>query len=520
MTLDFDGTITVTNCLTITKNVTIDGSGHAVTISGGSNTEVFAVETNATLLLKTLTIADGLSVSPGAITNGGILTVFDCIFSNNSSQPGGASALNALGGAIINVGTLLVSNSSFIQNSAVGEFEGGPIFGEAIMPPAGGAIYNIGNATITECTFSGNNAIGGDGIPGGGPDGDATSGSDALGGAIFNGGSIIVSNSTFVQNFSSGGAGGLGGESFGSGRNEVPVPGASGGNGYGGALYSTSGTAIVVNSTFLSNSAAGGAGGIGGNYASPFPGFSGNGANGGNGGNGNGGAIWVASDWLFITNVTFEFNTSSGASGGAGGSGTFPSGHGAAGSAGLAQGETLGIDGIAVAKNSIFCAQSSETNFFGSVEDAGYNLASDQSSSLTNATSRNGIDPLLGTLGYYGGNTQTIPLLLGSPAINGGDPNAFPPVDQRGRPRPSGPAPDIGAFEYTFPTFGTLSVSNSGAHFVLLGEAGDTSVIDASSNLVDWITLTTNSFGITNAIMILDSTAPVSGGRYYRARLQ
>ena len=40
-------------------------------------------------------------------------------------------------------------------------------------------------------------------------------------------------------------------------------------------------------------------------------------------------------------------------------------------------------------------------------------------------------------------------LLAGSPAIDAGDPASFPSTDQRGYHRPSGPAPDIGAFEYS-----------------------------------------------------------------------
>jgi CSLREA domain-containing protein len=60
------------------------------------------------------------------------------------------------------------------------------------------------------------------------------------------------------------------------------------------------------------------------------------------------------------------------------------------------------------------------------------------------------VDPKLGPLGYYGGPTQTMPLLANSPAIDAGD-NTLIPVrittDQRGASRVNGKAVDLGAFE-------------------------------------------------------------------------
>ena len=53
--------------------------------------------------------------------------------------------------------------------------------------------------------------------------------------------------------------------------------------------------------------------------------------------------------------------------------------------------------------------------------------------------------PLLGSLGSYGGPTQTIPLLPGSPAIDAGTSSGAPTTDQRGENRVG--AVDIGAFE-------------------------------------------------------------------------
>jgi hypothetical protein len=69
---------------------------------------------------------------------------------------------------------------------------------------------------------------------------------------------------------------------------------------------------------------------------------------------------------------------------------------------------------------------------------------------LINGTNGNLVgvaDPGLATLADYGGPTQTIALLPGSPAIDDGSATWVPATDQRGISRPQGPAPDIGAFE-------------------------------------------------------------------------
>jgi hypothetical protein len=62
-------------------------------------------------------------------------------------------------------------------------------------------------------------------------------------------------------------------------------------------------------------------------------------------------------------------------------------------------------------------------------------------------TSANPLDPLFGAFGNFGGPTQTLALLAGSPAIGQGDP-AGPTTDERGVFR-SRTAPSIGAFEFT-----------------------------------------------------------------------
>ncbi len=76
-----------------------------------------------------------------------------------------------------------------------------------------------------------------------------------------------------------------------------------------------------------------------------------------------------------------------------------------------------------------------------------HNLANDES--VPGPNSKRGVNGLLGSLGRYGGPTETMPLLTGSPAVDAGasDFARGIPTDQRGRPRIRGTSVDIGAFE-------------------------------------------------------------------------
>ena len=109
VTMACDGTITLTNTLTITSATTIDGTGHAVTISGDNTTRVFTVTSPINFTLINLTIANGLAVG----TNG---------------APGVVGEIGR-GGAIYAPGaTLGLSNCQFLANIARGGV-GGPTTG-------------------------------------------------------------------------------------------------------------------------------------------------------------------------------------------------------------------------------------------------------------------------------------------------------------------------------------------------------------------------------------------------------
>jgi hypothetical protein len=110
----------------------------------------------------------------------------------------------------------------------------------------------------------------------------------------------------------------------------------------------------------------------------------------------------------------------------------------------------------ATLQNSV-AANNSSGNCGGSITSNGYNLSSDSSCNFSNTGDLNNTDPKLGSLGNYGGPTQTIPLLSGSPAIDAGNPNGCTDgyghllkTDQRGMPRPDRQDKigcDMGAYE-------------------------------------------------------------------------
>jgi hypothetical protein len=87
----------------------------------------------------------------------------------------------------------------------------------------------------------------------------------------------------------------------------------------------------------------------------------------------------------------------------------------------------------------------------------GYNLSSDNTCNFNDTGDLNNTDPKLGQFGTYGGPTQTIPLLSGSPAIDAGNPSGCTDgkghllkTDQRGKPRPDKEDTggcDMGAYE-------------------------------------------------------------------------
>lgn len=172
----------------------------------------------------------------------------------------------------------------------------------------------------------------------------------------------------------------------------------------------------------------------------------------GNTGDTSGGGL-VTSGTTSLYNVTIAENTA-----GVGGSG---SGGGIYVNAG-----TTTIRNSIVANN-IDLAGPAANDCVGTLTGAGYNLVEDVTSCAfagDTTGNRTGVDPVLGGPVNNGGGTLTHALLLGSPAIEGANPdgcldevgNALT-TDQRGYARPvdsagvPGPICDMGAFEFASP---------------------------------------------------------------------
>jgi hypothetical protein len=196
---------------------------------------------------------------------------------------------------------------------------GQPPFGslsESGFPGWGGAIFNNGGIVeMVSSTLMNNRAVGGRG-------GRGEVGGSGSGGAIFSiNGSLLLQSVTMSNNIASGGAGG---SEFASIR---------GGDGLGGAVYTTNSAVLLVNSVLKSNACTTVAGGSAENSSAA-----------------RGGALFLASGSLSISNSYLEANQA------AGGDaplilGSFPRPGSAYGGAIAASGGTVRMDHSQLASN-------------------------------------------------------------------------------------------------------------------------------------------------------------------------
>ncbi len=501
-----DGTIEITQTLTIAQDTVLDASGRAVTLNGGNRpgVRIFHVNPGVNFTLKNVTVTGGCSTNGAGLYNdGGTVTLLNCTFATNvtvgisgyrgdDGAPGatyqdrggngmdGGAGTDAKGGAIFNAGILMATNLTLVGNSARGGTggpagaggQGGQLIDDRHRCLAGspggnggtggvggkgfgGGLYNVGQAVLCRATLSGNGATGGSGGDGGrqGTGGCGIFGSIAgsggpggtgHGGAIYNLGMLTIPSSTLYGNDVRGGSGGIGGHAASS----SPVAGIGGLGGWGsGGAVENAGTILMVNVTLTSNGAAGGDGGYGG--LAPYPSSSCFRGRNGNGGDASGGAIYNDNAGYCSAQSCTIWNNHIG-----GGSGTntvtncpVASWNWGTNGTGLACSIHSATSSLTILQSTLVGNLNSTSNCVGAIRDDGYNLASDQSCQFSNTGSRNNTDPKLGPLADFGGPTLTMPLLAGSPALNAVDCVASPATDQRGIVRPFGAFCDIGAFE-------------------------------------------------------------------------
>ena len=481
-------TITLGSTLTINTNLTIDASAlpGGLQINGDGSVQIFNVASNTFVFLNSLTITSGYNTSVGGggggIFNSGTLTLTNCTLSGNGATYGG--------GIFNNGGTLTLTNCILSGNSA----ESG-----------GGGIYNFGLLTLNQCTLSGNST--------GGYDGDSN------GGGIYNGGLLTLNQCTLSGNSGNGG-GGFGGGIFNSGTltltnctlsgNDANSGGA--GVGGGGGIYNQEGTLALNQCTLSGNSAPyGGGGGIwnqnidstatlnqctlSGNYAAIGGGIL------------NGGA-------LTLNQSTLSGNSAANAGGG------------------------INLRGTATMTNTIVAGNSSPLGADIYQKNAtltygGSNLVQlvDNNDGtitgpapLTNA-------PDLAPLGNYGGPTQTMPPVPGSPAIGAGSvaANTFS-TDQRGYPRTQNGLIDLGAVELQSPAANLPVLANitvpagggNGLQFTFANaSAADFTVLTATNvslALTNWTVLGEVQQVAPGQYQFTDPQAATNLVRFYRVR--
>ena len=453
-----DGTVHITTTKVISSNVTLDATGHSITISGSNNVGVFSVDPGIHLTLRNFTIANGRAQDGGGINNnGGIVTAADCAFSSNVAV-GAANGIDAHGGAIYNYngGTLILTCSTFVTNRATGG------------------------------TGSTGTSGGGSGIPGG-PGG--TGGNGSGGGICNNGGTVAITNCTFSGNQSSGGSGGTGGH---------------GGDGYSYQYicgYYTCGPQGQQCPIYCWTNTSGGPGG-----------------QGGDGGDGYGGGICNNAGTVMVVNVTLAYGGATPGSGGLPGTpGTYGDGDGGSGSSGGGYGGNT--SGQLILENTILGHGSPVSHCCGSIIDNGHNICSDVSAGFYQSSSMNYYTgPLLaGAPADNGGPTPTIALLEESAAINSGSDLVAPTTDQRHIPR-AGPS-DIGAYEFEMRiigvsgnlAFGHVTVGQTAVAAMTITNNGNVTLTVTNIDYPEGFSgVRTRTVGARNATSVTVSFAPTA----------
>jgi hypothetical protein len=372
----------------------------------------------------------------------------------------------------------------------------------------GAAIYNAGTLFVDSTTFGGNTLLAGNGGTGGNSGAGAFAGypgvggiaGRASGGGLYSTTDAEVINSTFSDNSAVGGNSAAGGTM----SNNNGSNGPRGGEASGAGIYNSN-TISVVNCTFFSNIVTGGTGGDGG------PGIY-TAGNGGSGGNGLGAGLYSLAGDVRVINCTIALNRARGGTNGVAGTGPFAGSDGSPGAAhgaGVARG-----GGTFFLQNTILVTNAPGTNAYGTMTDGGKNLSSDAS---LKGNSRKNTDPKLGSLADNGGPTKTMKLQTNSPAINAADDSVAPDTDQRGIPRPIGPASDIGSYEASTVPFIQVQPqsqvqTNGGTVTFRVSAVGET--LTYQWRFYGTNSTPTNITGATSSSYTIASVGPANVGKY------
>jgi hypothetical protein len=403
--------------------MTIEGTGPAQ--SGIIATADRAIDAHGPLSLVGLSVGGShVTGNGGGVQAGPGLTLTNVTVNGNSATQAGGGIYDMAGGVTLIDST--VSNNTASTDG--GGIDGGVTITNSTVSgnhaPAGHGGGVSGSFTVTGSTVSGNNAASGGGLYGNGRTitdstvaNNTSNGND--GGGVYDTGSITISGTTIAGNQ------------------------ATGTYRQGGGIYVGGPSSILnlTNSTLSGNSATGYGGGLS--------------------------SATSSNATVNLQNDTINRNTAN--------SDADTTGHG--GGIDQAPSVTVHLKNTIVAGNTDMSATGKQPDCNGNasgvirhVISQGYNLFGTTTGCSVSLSSGDqdlgGVDPQIAPLADNGGPTQTSALLLGSPAIDAGNPlppgsggDACAAADQRGVSRPQGTSCDIGAFEFPYRT---LAVSLAG----------------------------------------------------------
>ncbi len=422
------------------KTVTIDGGDRdLITLSGNNLVTVLEVDRFVPLVtLKNLTIRDGRGVDKGGGVRGlyrASLTIENCRFVNNVAVSAVVNIDNGGGAVYMHTGILNVTNTIFQNNRS--------------EKSSGGAMNLLhSNITITDSLFDGNQA----GYFGGGFYNDGMIGDDKRDGRE---GWVRSIRNTFINNTAMGQGGAVFNNMYINRQRNILSTFESNrfinnrvnnnfkNHAYGGALRVENGPVEIVNSLFSGNVAEreGGAlwTGMAASATVANTTFYNNTAEGMTSADGFGGAIKIASSGVFtLANVTIA-NNYAGYNGGAIWGG----------------GSNVTLYNTIIANNDAGNTWGENLSCNRTYRNGGGNIQTAKRTPQDRSCVPGILhaNPLLGPLADNGGLTQTMALLLGSPAIDRGV-DTCPDTDQRGVLRhfdgnyDGQGRCDVGAYEY------------------------------------------------------------------------